>query len=157
MEMNITPIIVAALATLPVGFVWYGPLLGKAWMKENNFTEAELKNGNMLKIFGLTVLFSFFIAFFIPNFAIHQMGVFQLVGGDTTNPNYITMMESHGNAFRSFKHGALHGFMASVLFAFPVIAINGLFERKSWKYIFIHSGYWAVCITLMAGIICAWK
>ena len=157
MEMNITPIIVATLATLTVGFVWYGPLFGKAWMKENNFTEAELKNGNMLKIFGLTVLFSFFIAFFIPNFAIHQMGVFQLVGGDITNPNYITMMESHGNAFKSFKHGALHGFMASVLFAFPMIAINGLFERKSWKYIFIHSGYWAVCITLMAGIICAWK
>ncbi len=49
MEMNIIPIIVAALATLTVGFVWYGPLFGKAWMKENNFTEAELKTETCLK------------------------------------------------------------------------------------------------------------
>lgn len=31
-----------------------------------------------------------------------------------------------------------------------------MFERKSWKFIFINSGYWIVNLTIMGGIICAW-
>ncbi|MCB0443120.1 MAG: DUF1761 domain-containing protein, partial [Flavobacterium sp.] len=57
MEMNFYAILVAALSTLLVGFVWYGPLFGKAWMAENGFSEEELKQGSMVKIFGLTFVF----------------------------------------------------------------------------------------------------
>jgi hypothetical protein len=31
-----------------------------------------------------------------------------------------------------------------------------LFERRSWKYIFINAGYWILTLTLMGGIICAY-
>jgi hypothetical protein len=37
-----------------------------------------------------------------------------------------------------------------------MIAINGLFERKSWKYILIHSGYWIVTLTIIGSLICGW-
>ena len=53
-------------------------------------------------------------------------------------------MEDYETAFRTFKHGALHGIISWCIFVFPVIAINALFERKSWKYIFINGGYWMV-------------
>ena len=37
--------------------LWYSPaVFGKAWMRENGFTEESMKGGNMVKIFGLAFL-----------------------------------------------------------------------------------------------------
>lgn len=71
-------------------------------------------------------------------------------------PSYQAFMNDYGTAFRTFKHGALHGFMSGLLFAFPINAINGLFERKSWRYIWVNSGYWIVTLTLIGSLICGW-
>lgn len=82
-----------------------------------------------------------------------------MVGGppliDSAKPSFTAFMTDYGMAYRTFKHGALHGFMSGLFFAFPMIGINALFERKSWKYILIHAGFWTVCLTFMGGIICA--
>jgi hypothetical protein len=160
MEMNFYPVFVAALTTLLVGFIWYGPLFGKAWMKETGLTEEDLKKGSMVKIFGLTYIFSVMIAMIMQILTIHQFGALGMVGGPeleaTAQPSYTAFMADYGTAFRTFKHGALHGFMSGLFLAFPFIAINGLFERRSWKYIFIHSGYWIVVMTIMGAIVCGW-
>jgi hypothetical protein len=159
MEMNFYAILVAAASTLVVGAVWYSPMLfANAWMKETGLTEEQLKKGNMLKIFGLTFIFSIMIAMIMQVLTIHQFGAIGMVGGDPTKalPSYNAFMADYGTVFRTFKHGALHGFMTGLFFALPLIAINGLFERKSWKYIFIHSGYWIVCLTIMGAIVCGW-
>ena len=63
-------------------------------------------------------------------------------------------MDKYGNNFRSFGHGAIHGIIASVFFVLPVVAINALFERRSWKYIMLHWGFWAVSLLIMGGLIC---
>ncbi|WP_396175474.1 DUF1761 domain-containing protein [Flavobacterium sp.] len=159
MEMNFYAILVAAASTLVVGAVWYSPMLfANAWMKESGLTEEQLKKGNMLKIFGLTFIFSIMIAMIMQVLTIHQFGAIGMVGGDPTKalPSYNAFMADYGTVFRTFKHGALHGFMSGLFFALPVIAINGLFERKSWKYIFIHAGYWIVSLTIMGAIVCGW-
>lgn len=161
MEMNFTALLVAAISTLFVGFVWYHPkVFGTVWMKEAGLTEDQLKAGNMLKIFGLTYLFSLFIALIEITLTIHQSGATGMVGGPTkiseALPSFANFMADYGSAFRTFKHGALHGLISGLFFAFPMIAINGLFERKSWKYILIHSGYWIVTLTIMGSIICGW-
>lgn len=160
MEINFIALLVAAIVTLVVGFIWYHPkVFGTIWMKENNFTAEDLKKGNMLKIFGLTYLFSLMITMILMALTIHQSGAFGMVGGppmlDHAKPSFTAFMADYGTAYRTFKHGALHGFMSGLFFAFPLIGINGLFERKSWKYILIHAGFWAVCLTLMGGIVCA--
>lgn len=159
MEINFLAIIVASFSTLLVGFVWYGPLFGKIWMKENGFVEEELKQGNMLKIFGLTLLFSFFIAFMMQFMVIHEFGAFGMINGteESALPSYKAFMDDYAGKFRTFSHGALHGTMIGLLFVFPLIGINGLFERKSWKYILIHSGYWIICLTIIGAIVCGWK
>ena len=156
--MNFLAILVASLSTLVVGFIWYGPLFGKAWLFENGFTEESLKNSNMLKIFGLTFVFSLMFAFIMQVLVIHQFGALGMTGGDVTQAkqSYVDFMADYGNAFRTYKHGALHGFISGIFLAFPMIAINGLFERKSWKYILIHSGYWLVCMTIIGAIVCGW-
>lgn len=160
MEINFIALFVAALVTLVVGFVWYHPkVFGTIWMKENNFTQEELRKGNMLKIFGLTYIFSLMITMTVMSLTIHQSGALGMVGGpmmmDNAKPSFSAFMTDYGMAFRTFKHGSLHGFMSGLFFAFPIVGINGLFERKSWKYILIHAGFWTVCLTLMGGIICA--
>jgi len=160
MEINFIALLVAAIVTLVVGFIWYHPkVFGTIWMKENNFTAEDLKKGSMLKIFGLTYLFSLMITMILMALTIHQSGAFGMIGGppmlDHAKPSFTAFMADYGTAYRTFKHGALHGFMAGLFFALPLIGINGLFERKSWKYILIHAGFWAVCLTLMGGIVCA--
>ena len=159
MQINFIALFLAAIVTLVTGFIWYSPkVFGTIWMKENNLTQEELKKGNMLKIFGLTYIFSLMITMTLMSLTIHQSGAIGMVGGppliDSAKPSFAAFMADYGMAYRTFKHGALHGFMSGLFFAFPLIGINGLFERKSWKYIFIHSGYWLLTLTLMGGIIC---
>jgi hypothetical protein len=161
MEMNWIAILVSALATLVVGFVWYHPkVFGTIWMKETGLTEEGLAKGNMLKIFGLTYIFSLFIVIIEMALSVHQSGAMGMIGGpakiNEALPSFAAFMADYGTAYRTFKHGALHGFMSGLFFAFPMIAINGLFERKSWKYIFIQSGYWLVTLTIMGSLICGW-
>jgi len=87
------------------------------------------------------------------------MGAFSMVGGDVENalPSYQAFMDDYGEAFRTFKHGALHGVLAGIFIALPLIGTNALFERKGAKYIFINSGYWIVTFGIMGAIICGWR
>ncbi|AOW09326.1 DUF1761 domain-containing protein [Flavobacterium gilvum] len=162
MEMNLIAIFVSALTTLVVGFIWYNPkVFGTAWMEENGLTQEELRKGNMLKIFGLTYFFSLLIVTVEMALTIHQSGAVSMVGGfakvNEALPSFKAFMNDYGTAFRTFKHGALHGFISGLFFAFPIIAINGLFERKSWRYIWIHAGFWIVSLTIIGAIICGWQ
>ncbi len=160
MEINIYALLAAAIIPIVLGFVWYNPkTFGDAWMRESGVTEEKLKTGNMPVIFIVSFILSFLLSFFIQFITIHQTGALGMIGGDLTKalPSYTSFMTDYGDAFRTFKHGALHGTMAGVLFVLPVIAINGLFERKSWKYIFINAGFWTTCLAIMGGIICGWR
>jgi Protein of unknown function (DUF1761) len=162
MPFNLYAVLVASLVTLLIGMIWYSPaVFGTIWMKETGLTEEELKKGSMLKIFGLTLVYSILFASMMPMLTNHQMGALGMVGGptlaETAKPSYAAFLADYGDAFRTFKHGALHGFMAGLLFISPVIAINGLFERKSWRYMAIHAGYWIVVMTIMGAIVCGWK
>jgi Protein of unknown function (DUF1761) len=159
MEFNFIALLLAGLVTLVVGFIWYHPkVFGTIWMRENNLTEEQLRTGNMLKIFGLTYVFSLMITMTLMSLTIHQTGAIGMVGGPTliesAKPSFAAFMADYGTAYRTFKHGSLHGFISGLFFAFPVIGINALFERKSWKYILIHAGFWLITLTLMGGIIC---
>lgn len=142
-EMNINWLAIVAAAILPLvtGFLWYGPLFGKAWMKESGMTEEKAKSMNPAKTYGLAVVMAFLIAFALwPEV---------MLGGAPTDP--------HGTeAYMTFKHGSFHGALLGFMIAFPVLAINSLFEQKSFKYVAINAGYWIVTMALMGGIINAW-
>ncbi|CAL2062307.1 DUF1761 domain-containing protein [Tenacibaculum sp. 190524A05c] len=164
MEFNFLICAVAALIPLVIGFVWYGPLFKNAWMKEMGFTEESMQGANMPLIFGLCYVLGFIIALGLMPVVIHQMGVFAVFAGDPgfneqTGEGYKTftsIMESHGHNFRSFKHGTLHGGLLGFFTAMPILAIQAMFERKSFKYIAINAGYWIVTLAIMGGIICQW-
>ena len=55
-EVNFLAVVVAAFAAMALGAVWYGPLLGKAWMSAHGYTPErleEMKKG-MGKAYGLS-------------------------------------------------------------------------------------------------------
>ena len=50
MEINFLAVLVAALSSFVVGFVWYNPkVFGTIWMNEVGMTEEKAKQGNMAK------------------------------------------------------------------------------------------------------------
>ena len=162
MGFNILAILFAALSSFVVGFVWYNPkVFGTIWMKEAGLNQEQLEKGNMLKIFGLTFVYSFMLAFMMPMLVIHQMGPLGMIGGPdmivAAKASYAAFLADYGDAFRTYKHGALHGFISGIFIALPIISINGLFEHKTWKHMSIQAGYWIINMTIMGSIICGWK
>ncbi|EDP96671.1 DUF1761 domain-containing protein [Kordia algicida OT-1] len=143
-NVNWIALIVAALSTLVIGFLWYGPLFGKAWMKETGITEAQAQKGMPLR-FGLSVVLAFFAIFFIYVNSV-------VTGG-------IPPDELHGidvSRYHTFGHGVVHGISVALFIAMPVLVTNALFEQKSFKYMLINVGYWIVTFAIMGGIVNAW-
>lgn len=160
MEFNFVALLLAAFSSLVVGFIWYNPkVFGNAWMRESGVSEEKTKSGNMVLTMLFAFIYAFFIAFILQFLVIHQFGAFGMIGGDVTHadPSYNSFVEHYKDAFRTFKHGMFHGFMAGFFFALPVIGVGSLFERRSFKYVLIAGGYWVVTCMIMGGIICAWK
>lgn len=159
MEINFLAILGSAAVPLLVGFLWYSKLLfADAWVKVAKMKPEELESFNPVKVFSLLFLFSIFISFVLQFLVIHQSGAFGMIGGDptTAKESFTAFMSDYGTAFRTFKHGLLHGTMTGILFVLPILGTNALFEKFSWKYVLIHGGYWTVCLGIMGGILCQW-
>ena len=128
---NILAVLVAALSTFLIGGLWYSPaVFGKAWMKENGFTEESMKNSNMVKIFGL--------AFVLGLIAAVNLAMF--LGQEGT-----------------VADGAFYGFLAGFGWVATFVGTHYLFERKSFRLFLINAGYSVVALTVMGVIIAAWK
>ena len=163
METNYLFLALAALVPMVIGFVWYGPLFGKAWMKQMGFTEESLKEGNMVLTLILSYVFSFFVAFFLQFITVHQLGALSsmMESGATeltteAAADFQNFLAKYGANYKDFKHGFLHGALTGVFLGLPILAIQAMFERKKFKYIAINAGYWIITLGIMGGIVCQW-
>ena len=114
-NINHLAVIVCAIANLAFGALWYSPaMFYKAWKKENNFTDEQLKTINPAKVYGLSfimsVIMSYNMAFFL------------------------------GDAKTNMAWGLTAGFLTGFGFAALIFTIVSLFEMRSWKYILINGG-----------------
>lgn len=164
--MNFIAVLVAAIVPLIVGFIWYNPkVFGTAWMRSigvNNPDEMKAGPG-MALVFGLSLLFSIMLSMSMVPMVIHQMGLMSLLQGMPEAKDAKIELLVNGQAieyaglFRTFGHGALHGFIGSLFIIVPVMSTNALYERRGFRYVAINGGYWMVSMMLMGGIICAWQ
>lgn len=166
MQLNWIAIFGAALVPLMLGFVWYNnKVFGKAWMTAAGLTEEQLRGANMARIFIATFILSLLLALELNVVVTHQWHLYSIMANDPNmlDPHSETgqflndFMGKYGDNFRTFKHGAFHGVVAGLFLVLPVVGINALFERKGFRYIALHTGYWVVCLAIMGGIICAAK
>lgn len=158
---NPLALVVATIIPILIGYIWYGPFVfEKAWRKAARVTEAETQSGNLFLILVLVLFCSFFITMSLHSMVNHQMGLYSLAAFyPETSPDHINLMaqmEQYKDLYRTFGHGAFHGGAVTVFFVMPIIAIMSLFERRGWRYIAIHSGYWLVTLAIMGGIVCGW-
>ncbi len=131
MQLNYWAVLVAALSTFLIGGLWYSPaVFGKAWMRENGFTEESLKGGSMAKIFGLSFILGLIAAINLAMFM-----------GPENRP----------------EMGALWGFLAGFGWVATFVGTHYLFERKSFTLFLINAGYSIVALTVMGVIVAAWK
>lgn len=121
--------IVAALSAFVIGALWYGPLLGKPWMRASGMTEEKAKSANMGMIFGL--------AFVLELLAAIALAMF--IGTDA------------GLGF-----GVFAGFMTGLFFVSTALGVVYLFEQRPIALWAIDGGYQVVMYTVMGAIIGAW-
>lgn len=163
MHINFIAVLIAAIIPMVMGFIWYNPkVFGTAWMAASGMTPEKAKQSNMAVVFGVSFLMSLILSFALQFMVIHQYHVtslfFKLPIDDVNSPEgalYHQVMDLLGGSWRTFKHGALHGFIGGLFVALPILCTNSLFEGKGFKYIMINAGYWIVTMMIMGGILSA--
>ncbi len=131
-SINVWAVLVAALSAFVVGWLWYGPLFGKHWMKLNGFTEEMLREGGgmsmpliMIVNYIATALAAFAIAIFIGSEADMHFGIFA-------------------------------GFMIALFWIGTSRLNDVLYERKPFKLYLINVGYYLVIYIIMGAVLGAW-
>lgn len=134
----------AALATATVagiilGFLWYGPLFGKQWIKlagiDVNAMNAKMKNG-MAGTYVLMVLGTFLMAFVM----LHDV----VFGAAFLNISGVTA-------------GVQAAFWNWLGYIVPVTLGVVLWEGKSWSLWFLNAGYYLVSMIMMGVILAVWQ
>ena len=134
MEINWLALILTTLIPTVVGFIYYHEkVMGSAWMEAVGMTEEKMKEANMAKVMGVSLIMSFMLAFFM-------MGFCNGPGQDVPE-------------FDTFQHGAFHGAVLSLFILFPVFVTKGLYEHTPFKTTLIAIGYWLITLSLMGGVI----
>mgnify|MGYP000931703001 CR=1 FL=1 len=136
--INWLHVLVAAAASMPVGFIWYNPkVFGSVWMREIKVTmeEAQARGGNMAVMLGMTYVFAVIAAVFMNAMVAHGREMAQ---------------------FDSFKHGLYHGCEMAVFVVLPVVGMSAIYEGRGLKYVLIVTGFWAVIMGIMGGILNVW-
>ncbi|MEI9928003.1 MAG: DUF1761 domain-containing protein [Sphingomonas sp.] len=121
-------VIASAVAGFVVGGIWYGPLLGKAWMAARGLTAEALKAGaDMRLIFGLTFLLNLVSAFVLDHiqntYGHPDLGLSAMIAGGI-----------------------------AIGFVIPSIGVNYLFSRMSRNLFLIDAGYWLVIYVVMGVV-----
>ena len=129
-NINYIELLVAGVASMVVGYAWYGPLFGKAWMKESGVTQAKIDAGKkeMPKTYGMMFVGSVITAY--------VLSVFIGLAGATDYMSAATV------AFWAWL-----GFVATVMLG------NVLFEGRSWNYLGINAGYNLVNMVVMSAVL----
>lgn len=133
-DVNWLAVIVCAVSSMIVGFLWYGPLFSKPWSKITGWTKekvAALPKNKMPVNYILAYIAAFIIA---------SVLAFALLA---TNASGI-------------GEGILTAVVLWVGLTGATIGVNMIFERRPFKLFSIEAGYHLVMLIIYAIILSAW-
>lgn len=135
-SVNILAVVVAAVASMAVGFVWYSPMVfGKMWMgmmgKSAKDTAGMKKNSNMPMIMGVGYLSTLIMAYVLAVF-IH------IAGANTPTA------------------GARVAFWAWLGFVATVTLGSVLWEKKPVQLYMLNAAHYLVALLVMGAVLAAW-
>lgn len=137
-NLNLFAILVAAISTIAVGFLWYSPMLfAKLWMQEMGYHPNDKANvREMQKGAGPAYLASFIaniVSAFVLALFFHEMRV------------------------QSINIGLLVAFHVWLGFVATVQLTGVLFMKQSKKLFAINTGYQLACYLMMGIILSVWR
>jgi hypothetical protein len=137
-SLNLLAILVAAISTMVVGFIWYSPILfAKPWMREMGYDPNDKPGAEkMRKSAGpayLGSLIASLVSAFVLALFLHEMHV------------------------QSLEIGLLVGSHVWLGFVATVQLTSALFTKQSMKLFAINTGYQLVCYLVMSAILTVWK
>jgi uncharacterized protein DUF1761 len=137
-NLNLLAVLVAAISTMVVGFVWYSPILfAKPWMREMGYDPNDKSRvQEMQKSAGPAYLGSFvasLVSAFVLALFLHQMRA------------------------QSLGLGLLVGSHVWLGFVATVQLTGVLFMKQSMKLFAINTGYQLVCYLVMGAILGVWR
>jgi hypothetical protein len=130
-QINYPAVVVAALSSFVIGFLWYAPFsFANAWMREAGLSKEKIEKANMVKTLGLSFLLALIICFNLAAFLGQDAG---------------------------FRWGMTAGALAGIGWASASLGIIYLFEGRSFKLFLINAGYQAVTYMVAGAIIGVWQ
>lgn len=136
--VNYVGVLLAALATMVLGFLWYGPLFGKQWIAMMGWSKADIEKAKakgMSKEYTIMTLGALVMAYVLS----HSLTFAS------------TYTQTTGSAA-----GFMVGFWTWLGFVVPVTLGTVLWEGKPWKLWVLNAGYYLVALVLMGIILAAW-
>lgn len=136
--INYLAVIVAAIASMVVGSLWYGPLFGKQWMKLMGVTKESMAGAkvNMNKLYAIQALASLVMAFVLSHALVFASAYLHEEG---------------------LSAGFQTGFWNWIGFVAPVTLGSVLWEQKSWKLWMLNNAHYLVSLCIMGVILALWK
>ncbi len=135
--INYWAVLVSAVASVVLGFIWYGPLFGKQWMALNGMTMPDPKP----KMSAMTnpMIISIIGASFMSWMTAFALGMASQTAGFTTACVLIVVASNW------------------LGFIVPVSLNSVAWEQKSWKLFAINTGYWLVYGIISGYILFGWR
>ncbi|WP_078129519.1 DUF1761 domain-containing protein [Leptospira alexanderi] len=142
LQINYLAVLAAVVVHFIIGSVWYGPVFGKAWMKEMGIPlDVKPSIKDMIKPMGLMVVGSFLTAYVLFY---------------TTNVWRASSWHA-GEDSPAYVYGFFSGFYTWIGFYLPILINTVTFEGRSWKLFFINAGYNLISLQVIAMILSYWR
>jgi hypothetical protein len=123
-------VLTAAFSSFVIGAIWYGPLLGKAWMRVSGLTREEVARAPMGRVLGGSFALQLTAAVVLAAF----------IGADATLSFAILAAASVG-----------------LFWVAPSLGVISLFEQRPRAHWAINAGYHVVAFSTMGLILGVWR
>jgi hypothetical protein len=128
--VNWFAVVAAAASSFVIGGIWYGPLLGRTWMRASGMTRDQAAQAPMGKVYGLSLLLQLVAAAVLAMF----------IGAEASLPFAVLAAASVG-----------------IFWIAPALGVIYLFEQRRLTHWAVNAGYHAVAFTVMGLILGAWR
>lgn len=139
--VNYLAVVVAAIANMALGFVWFGPLFGKQWVAMMGWTPQQIEEGKEKmkkegwKTYGLAFIGSLVMAYVLSHTITFASWYMEVEG---------------------IQAGLTSGFWNWLGFIAPVTLGAVLWEGKSWKLWLLMNSYYLLALLIMGSILVSW-
>ena len=136
--VNYWAILVCGVSNMVIGFLWYGPLFGKTWIKLSGIIPGKIedaKKNGMASGYALAFVGALLMAFVLDHAIIFA--------GAYLNETGITA-------------GLMGAFWNWLGFIAPVTLSVVLWEGKSWKLWCLQNTYYLITLLVMGMILVSW-